>query len=228
MTLQDRIAERVRRGGRGALLLSELSPVVTLGKRAREEIELSLSREALGRLGIGVERAGRGGLATYHGPGQWVLFVVDSLERLTGDPRGVRRAVEGLLEAGRSAALPWDETLEIRSGPETGVWSGRGGKVISVGIQIEKGILLHGLAVNGFPTSRSFQGLRPCGLSGARVGYLLKDDGRAEFDRLGRRLLDAARERFAPALLRPALKKPDRRDDQSKARRDDYTLRSPD
>src|SRR5262249_40919581 len=93
---QREVAERVRHGGPGALLLSELAPVITVGRRTASS-DLLLSAEALGRLGVQKLAVDRGGFATYHGPGQWVLFAVDRLERLTGDRRGVRKAVEGLL-----------------------------------------------------------------------------------------------------------------------------------
>jgi lipoate-protein ligase B len=182
--LQREIAERARLGGPGALILSELAPVITLGKRS-DAHELLVSREELERRGIEVLRTLRGGLATYHGPGQWVLFAVDLLERLTGDSRGVRRAVETLLDIARTVGLEHDPSIEIRGGAETGVWSRRG-KIASVGVQVENRVLLHGLSVNGFKTATSFYGIKPCGLD-AQADYLLREEGES-FARMGRRL----------------------------------------
>ena len=191
---------------RGALLLSELSPVVTLGRRTPGS-DLLLDARELAARGISLERVDRGGLATYHGPGQWVVFPVERLERLTGDPRGVRKAVEGLLEAMLRICRAYEPKAEIRSGAETGVWSPRG-KLGAVGVHVERGVLLHGLALNAFRTPESFAGIRPCGLE-PRVDFLLEagqfsGSGRGEaFLGLGEQLVSAVFEVFfgdAPKL----------------------------
>jgi lipoyl(octanoyl) transferase len=199
---QREIAERVRAGGEGALLLSELEPVITMGRRAQPG-DLLLSERELEARGISVFRTDRGGLATYHGPGQWVLFAVDRLDRLTGDRRGVRAAVEALLEAARETAQSFGVSAEIREGAMAGVWSSRGAKLASVGVYVQDGVLLHGLALNVFRTSASFMGLRPCGLDAA-VAFLDEevralDDQAADlsFEAVGERLIEVAREAFA-------------------------------
>jgi lipoate-protein ligase B len=182
----------------GALLLSEVAPVITLGRRARTETELTAPAAAYAARGIEILTTERGGLATYHGPGQWVLFVVDRLDRLTGDPRGVRRAVDGLLRVALTACRTLEPRAELRAGPETGVWGPRG-KLASVGVQIEDGVLQHGLCVNGHSTTESFYGLRPCGLDAAPVQFLLdsRPPGDA-FTALGESLLQAAHQEFYP------------------------------
>ncbi|MCM2279558.1 MAG: octanoyltransferase [Oligoflexia bacterium] len=189
--LQRDLARRVREGGEGALLLSEVAPVITLGRRAGPG-EVLLSPERLEALGISVYPTDRGGLATYHGPGQWVLFAVDSLERLTGDRRGVRQAVEGLLESALELAREFEPRAEIRSGMETGVWSPRG-KLGAVGLHVEQEVVLHGLSLNGFRTPTSFVGLRPCGLD-APVDFLLS--GPEGFEALGKALVAKVLKRF--------------------------------
>jgi hypothetical protein len=50
---QRQIAERVRSGGHGALLLSELAPVITVGRRTATS-DLLMSESALSSLGSGV------------------------------------------------------------------------------------------------------------------------------------------------------------------------------
>ena len=42
------------------------------------------------------------------------------------------------------------------------------------GIHVENGVLLHGIAINGYKTDQSFVGLKPCGLD-LPVSYLLKN-----------------------------------------------------
>lgn len=190
---QREIAERARAGGPGALLLSEVAPVITKGRRA-PATDLTLPPELLARQGIELLTVDRGGLATYHGPGQWVLFAVDRLERLTGDRKGVRKAVHALLAIALEVGRKYDSTAAIREGAELGVWTRRG-KFAAVGVHVQQGVLLHGLSVNGFRTPQSFVGLRPCGLD-APVDFLLgtkgEGDDDARFADLGEELIQAA------------------------------------
>ncbi len=190
---QREIGTRVREGGAGAILLSELAPVITVGRRTTPG-DFKLDRAALAERGVEVLDVDRGGLATYHGPGQWVLFVVDSLERLTGDRKGVRIAVEKLLELAVEVARRVEPRAEIREGLEMGVW-GSQGKLASVGIHVEQGILLHGLALNVFATETSFLGIRPCGLD-AQPEFLTNSEDQAAFRKVGQELLRVAQERF--------------------------------
>lgn len=195
--LQKRVAARACEGGPGALILSELEPVITTGRRTPES-DLPWPRAEYERRGIEVLPVDRGGLATYHGPGQWVLFAVDTLERLTGDRKGVRTAVQGLLETAERAASEWVSEAEIRDGCELGVWSPKG-KFSAVGVHVSGGVLMHGLALNAYRTPTSFLGMRPCGLD-APVHYILDGAGDGEreaaFERLGRRLVEAAQDVF--------------------------------
>jgi lipoate-protein ligase B len=158
-------------GAPGRVLISELAPVITVGRRAQLKDEVLLSPEELMQSGVSLYSVDRGGLATYHGPGQWVVFVVESLERLTGDRKGVRKAVDHLLDRGAQylseAGLP---EVEIKNGTDLGIWS-RGAKYSALGVQIQKGVLLHGIAINIYKTPLSFVGLRPCGLD-LPVGFL--------------------------------------------------------
>ncbi len=190
---QHEIARRVLAGGRGAILLSEVAPVITVGRRAAPT-DLLLPKEVLASEGVEILPTDRGGLATWHGPGQWVLFAVDHLEHLTGDRRGVRKAVEALLGIALEVGRTYDPSAEIRSGAEMGVWTRRG-KFAALGVHIEQGVLLHGLSFNGFRAPTSFMGLRPCGLD-LPVDYLI--EGTPElFDELGNQLLSQAQRVFS-------------------------------
>ena len=127
------IAGLVRQGGqRRADALGGRAPSSPSAAVPRP-LTYCLSPDELAKRGIAYYPADRGGLATYHGPGQWVVFAVDALETLTGDPRGVRKAVTKLLEAACAVARRYERDSEIRWGAETGVWSPRG-KLASVGV----------------------------------------------------------------------------------------------
>jgi len=201
---QREVAERVRGGGAGVLLLSEVAPVITVGRRTPES-DIHTTPALLRQLGMNLHRTDRGGLATWHGPGQWVLFAVDSLERLTGDPRGVKESVCRLLRVARELARKIGKTeardgLRIGGGVELGVWLGDT-KFASVGIHVEQGVLLHGLSINIYQTASSFRGLRPCGLD-KPVAYLLPEsEGRERFDEVGEVLVGLARQEFRSSDL---------------------------
>lgn len=184
---QREIAAGIGFGGSGCLLLSEVSPVITVGRRTpKADYECAQDLE--------IFPTDRGGLATWHGPGQWVLFVVERLERLTGDTRGVRRAVDSLLEVAKKVADRYGVDAEIRDGCELGVWT-QSGKFAAVGVHASQGVLLHGLSLNGFQTPGSFQGLRPCGLN-LPVDFLLADSDCAKFEQLGECIVSTAQAEF--------------------------------
>jgi lipoyl(octanoyl) transferase len=185
------------------LLLSEVAPVITLGRRAEPQKELLFPIPTLQQAGTEVYPCDRGGLATWHGPGQWVLFAVGRLETLTGDPRGVRKAVHALLQVAYDTSREeggsrLSQELELISdGPRTGVWAGSG-KLASVGVAVHRGFLLHGLSLNVSRHPRSFHGLRPCGLDGVFPAFLFEGSGMdpRSFERVGKTLLKRAAEAF--------------------------------
>lgn len=170
---QKEIAKRIiEEGDSGALIFSEVSPVITLGNRA-DESSLLVPKDKLIEYGVEIYPTHRGGLATYHGPGQWVVFAVDRLDRLVGDGKGVRKAVDALLHIARDSCASFGKRAEIKWGDETGVW-GETGKLASVGVKIQNGVLLHGLCINAFPTETSFMGIHPCGIE-CKAEYLFTD-----------------------------------------------------
>ncbi len=173
------VASSLDGGTPGRILISELAPVITLGRRECSQ-DLILPENELVSRGISIFQTDRGGRATYHGPGQWVLFVVDRLDRMTGDRRGVRRAVEGLLETGRAVGERFlVSQVHLKDGAATGIWTAQG-KLASVGVHIHHGVLLHGMALNGYRTPQSFLGLRPCGLD-AQVDFLFSRPDEDQF-----------------------------------------------
>jgi lipoyl(octanoyl) transferase len=168
---QRNLAEKIGRGiAEPTVLLSEVAPVITCGRRTPAD-------HLLGGATTEVLSTDRGGCATYHGPGQWILFPVGPVERWVGDPRGIKNMMDLLLEIARSVGISYDSSAHVKSGPELGVWTSRG-KFAAVGIHVQQGIVLHGLSINGFRTPESFQGLKPCGLDAPVDFFVGKGSGR--------------------------------------------------
>jgi lipoyl(octanoyl) transferase len=116
--LQRRLEARRQRGEiPDVLLLLEHPPVYTRGRRSRPE-ELPMGPEWYEAQGIEVRNTDRGGLVTYHGPGQLVAYPIVHLGAYGDDVhayvRGLEQTmIEALGEAGVKA-----QTIQNL----TGVW----------------------------------------------------------------------------------------------------------
>ena len=159
MRLQDELVERRLRDEIGdTLLLLEHPPVITLGRRGSAR-DIFAAEATLAKLGIGVERTTRGGLVTYHGPGQLVGYPIVRLRaRGLSVPCYVHALelaiVDALGEIGVTAHVD-DEHV--------GVWSAAG-KIAAIGVAQRHGVSLHGFAVNLQPDLSHFTLINPCGI----------------------------------------------------------------
>lgn len=113
---------------------------------------------------IPIVRSKRGGLLTYHGPGQLMVYcIIDVRRRKITIPDLVCR-----LEAGVMSFLS-DLGLEAeRKTGAPGVWV-RDQKICAVGLHFRRWVSMYGIALNLNPDLRPFLSIRPCGFSGANV-----------------------------------------------------------
>lgn len=163
LALQEGLLERRRREDDDILLLLEHPPVITLGRGAREE-NLLLPATELARSGIGLERVGRGGDVTFHGPGQVVGYPIVDLEPLGRDVhRFLRLLEETLIDTLGAFGLAGE-----RIAGKTGVWVG-GEKVASIGVGVRRWVSWHGFALNVAADLSGFAAIVPCGLPGVRM-----------------------------------------------------------
>ncbi len=132
--------------------------IFTLGKRGGRE-NLMVSQAFLNDRKIGVVQTQRGGNITYHGPGQAVLYPLVNLERAR---IGVADFVHGLEEIMRLTALKFNIHAQ-RDNLNHGLFV-KDKKIGSVGISIQKGISIHGLALNVCLDLTPFSWINPCGL----------------------------------------------------------------
>src|SRR5467141_4083995 len=116
---------------------------------------------------------GRGGQLTYHGPGQWVAYVMLDLKRRRPD---VRAYVANLEEWIIRTLAAFDVRGERRE-DRIGVWvrrpdqgAGREDKIAAIGIRVKRWVSLHGIALNVAPDLSHFSGIVPCGVSEPRYG----------------------------------------------------------
>jgi lipoate-protein ligase B len=154
-----------------ALWLLEHDAVVTVGRRPAPGVP---DAATLAARGIAFHETERGGLATWHGPGQLVVYaIVDAWGRGLG--------VRGLVRALEQGAIDWLGDQGVDSGRREGfpgVWT-RQGKVCAVGLHVRRGVSMHGLALNLDPDLDAFALFPPCGLTAHDVTSMERVAGRA-------------------------------------------------
>jgi len=153
------------------LLLLTHPHVYTLG-RAGDEANLLVPKETLAREGIPVERVGRGGDITYHGPGQLVGYPIFRMEK--PDVHKFVRSIE-------AALIDTLRTFRVESrriDGWTGVWSGER-KIASIGVGIRKWVTYHGFALNVTTDLSWFRRIHLCGLKGREATSIAEEAGSA-------------------------------------------------
>jgi lipoate-protein ligase B len=169
------------------LLLLTHPHVYTIG-RGGDEANLLVSRETLATEGIAVERVGRGGDITYHGPGQLVGYPIVMMER--PDVHKFVRSIEAaLIDAMRAFGV---ESRRIDG--LTGVWAGER-KIASIGVGIRKWVTYHGFALNVTTDLSWFRRIHLCGLKGREATSIAVEAGTVP-------TMEAVREAVAAACNR--------------------------
>jgi lipoyl(octanoyl) transferase len=174
VALQESLVAARRRGEQpDTLLLLEHRPVVTLGRTADPRHVLWDAGE-LARRGIELREAGRGGDATFHGPGQLVGYPI---VRLADDRRDAHRYLRDL----EQALIDTVAELGVEAGRVpglTGVWVGRD-KLAAIGVRLNSGwITSHGFALNVRENLAGFAAIVPCGIADRGITSLARLLGR--------------------------------------------------
>ncbi|MGL1930360.1 MAG: lipoyl(octanoyl) transferase LipB [Desulfotalea sp.] len=159
--VQDRIDNRITED---VFLVTEHYPVYTLGKRGGED-NLHISKSFLQKQGIDLVQIERGGVITYHGPGQIVVYPIVSLRASKLRVTEYVRLLEEVM-----IRLCAHFGLQVRRDERNaGVWLENGmAKVGAIGIAIRHGVSFHGLALNVNLDLTPFSWITPCGLTGIK------------------------------------------------------------
>jgi lipoyl(octanoyl) transferase len=134
---------------------------------------------------IPVIQVDRGGQVTYHGPGQWVLYLMIDLRRRGWGVRDLVNTIEHsvvqLLAEYGIAAAPKPEA--------PGVYVD-GAKIAALGLRVRRGCSYHGLSLNVDMDLEPFGRINPCGYRGLEVTSMASLlPGAVDVDAVGRRLL---------------------------------------
>lgn len=169
------------------LWLLQHPPVFTQGQAGKAEHLLAPGD-------IPVIQVDRGGQVTYHGPGQWVIYLMVDLKRRK---LGVRDLVD-LIEQSIVQLLA-GYGIEAAADPQApGVYV-NGEKIASLGLRVRRGCSYHGLALNVDMDLEPFQRINPCGYEGLKVTSMAELlPGRAPaMDEVGEGLLSVLAENLA-------------------------------
>lgn len=148
------------------VLILEHPPVYTLGRSTRLS-HWGGSESALCADGAELHHVNRGGSVTFHGPGQIVVYPVFKLNRHAAGPRSLVRLLEEVII---QVLKLWNITGSRIVG-KPGVWimAPEPQKIAFLGIRIERGVTLHGFALNVDVSLTPFQRIQPCGFPDCRV-----------------------------------------------------------
>ncbi len=158
--LQRRMHDEVREGSRpDTLLLLEHEAVYTAGTRTEPQ-----ERPHDGTPVIEVDR---GGKITWHGPGQLVGYPIVRLPEPLDIVAHVRRMERLLI-----GVLAQHGVSGHQIAGRSGVWV-RGtvteDKIAAIGVRVEKGVTMHGFALNCDNSLAGFGRIIPCGITDAGV-----------------------------------------------------------
>jgi lipoyl(octanoyl) transferase len=151
------------------VVILEHQPVYTLG-RSTQTSDWG-GDEALLRInGTALYRVNRGGSATYHGPGQIVVYPILKLAQYAAGPRVLVQLLEDVIIR---LLKHWDiDGHRIEKKPGIWVLTPQPAKIASIGIRIERGITLHGFSLNVDMDLAPFQRIRPCGFADCQVSSM--------------------------------------------------------
>ncbi|MBX4132226.1 lipoyl(octanoyl) transferase LipB [Frischella sp. Ac48] len=124
---------------------------------------------------IPVIQTDRGGQITYHAPGQQIMYILLDLKRLKV---GIRDTVNALEDSVILTLKDYDIDAYAKS-DAPGVYVNNE-KICSLGLHIQHGFTLHGLALNVDMDLTPFNHINPCGYAGLKMtqvkAYLVELD----------------------------------------------------
>ena len=206
LRLQQRLVELRKEDRIGdVLLLLEHTPVITLGRNAKQK-NLVASPELLAQRGVEVFECDRGGDVTFHGPGQLVGYPIfdlraivtpDGKRKTLGAIDYVRRLEEVLIRTCADYGIPttricgltgvWttQEALPSRAKPDNSLANcpaesrdlvlGSEAKIAAIGVHISRAVTSHGFALNVNIDLDYFNLIIPCGITSRPVTSMAKE-----------------------------------------------------
>jgi len=171
------------------LWVVEHPPVYTQGQAGKAEHILKPGD-------IPVIQTDRGGQATYHGPGQIVIYLLLSLREIGLGVRALVSALEDSL-----IQLLAQHGVRAEADPKApGVYV-QGAKIAALGLRVRRGYTYHGLALNVDMDLRPFARINPCGYPDLAITQTKDQDISATQAILASQLIAQLRNHLASSTL---------------------------
>lgn len=149
------------------LILNEHNPVYTIGIRRKDYSDED--RKKLQNLGAEFHETNRGGLITFHGPGQLVAYPIIHLKQFQPSMRWYVNQLETTI-----IDLCYMFNISAKTTEDTGIWVGDS-KICAIGIHGKKYVTTHGIGLNCNTDLKWFDYIIPCGIEGKGVTSLSKE-----------------------------------------------------
>lgn len=169
LALRERLKAREDDDLVGYVVALEHPATVTLGKRG--SFDDLVNHAWLEQKGVEVFKIDRGGEATFHEPGQMVVYPI---LRLAALGRGVVDVIRGMAECLAGSVAPYG----VEAGYDLehpGLWTRDevpARKIASVGMRVQSGITTHGVAMNLVNEMIGFSMIVVCGMPNAPMARL--------------------------------------------------------
>jgi len=180
LQVQNKLVEQIQKNsGSDTLVIVEHPPVYTTGMRTKEYSAEEEKR--LLNLGADFVRTNRGGLITFHGPGQLVAYPILNLRNFA-PKAATRKSLLGMkwyINTLEQLIIDLCKDYEVKANrsPHTGVWVGNN-KICAMGVHNSNLVTSHGLALNCDTDLAWFSHIVPCGILGAGGTSLSEELGR--------------------------------------------------
>ncbi|XP_076227041.1 lipoyl(octanoyl) transferase 2 [Nomia melanderi] len=165
--LFDRHHQKTEKDVCNTLILLEHNPVYTVG--IRDKAYTVKEEERLKELGAEFFRTNRGGLITFHGPGQLVAYPILNLKDFKQSVKWYVCQIEHMI-----IRLCANYGIRAQTSADTGVWVDDR-KICAIGIHGSRYITTHGLALNCNTELSWFDHIVPCGIEGKSVTSITKE-----------------------------------------------------
>jgi lipoic acid synthetase len=177
------VADRIKGRTLDRLILVEHPPVVTIGRSGSLK-DLRVAKGVLEQKGISLHKVDRGGRATFHGPGQLVVYPIVKIR-----DKDIHAFLKRLLNTVAEVLQDYQLVPEFKKG-KPGLWV-NGAKIASVGLSVRDQVTCHGIALNVCTDPGWFDLIIPCGEKEERITSMDHEiDGLVDISIVKRRFVD--------------------------------------
>lgn len=181
----------------GCLLMLQHKSVYTLGSATQADSGPFGHHLADGSyLDYEVIETERGGQATYHGPGQLVIYPILDLNYFSKDLHVyLRNLEESIIRTLDKCGI---EAYTVNG--RTGVWHNEE-KLAAIGIKVSRWVTLHGLSININPDMRYFDNIIPCGITDKKAGCIRSYNPNVSMHEISQYYLDSFNDVFQTNIV---------------------------